>query len=453
MSLMLVVLGGPWVLAGVLAFLDGRRPGVGWTAAVGLAGVLAACAALVPEAASAHPPEFVTGKWPVGVGIRMRADMLSAVFCGVSVAVLLAALVFELLRGVRTRTFPALVLFLAAGLNGAFLTGDAFNFYVFFELSMTAAFALASYGGDPAHVRAAFTFVMVNLVGSVLFLSAVVMLYQLTGTLDMGGVSEWTRTEGARPLDVPGALLLSALGVKVGLFPFHFWAPAVYRDTGPTVAALLAGALANLGSYGLLRFGGDVLPPMLEYGKEVLAVLGGVSIVYGSLLALSRRDAREVLAYASIAQAGLLLVALGVGGARGLAAAVALALVGSVDKAALFLALGEEGRPSRAAFAVAAFSTAGVPLSAGFVAKAALLRAALGTGQAVLAGLVVLSSALSLLALFRTWQHEPGEEARHRWATGVWVLVLALTVVAAGAWPEPLLRASELAASGLGGAR
>jgi multicomponent Na+:H+ antiporter subunit D len=443
----------PWVLGIVLAFLDGRRAWVAWLGILGLAGTLVCTLWLLPQAWSTPPPQLVTGDWPVGVGIRLRVDQLSIVFALVSTAVLLGTLVYEhVAGGITSRSFPALVVFLGAGLIGVFFTSDAFNFYVFFELAMTAAFALASYGEKPKNLRAAFTFVVVNLMGSTLFLTAVVMLYLTTGTLDMQSIIAWGQAGEPYALAVPGTLLLCAFGVKLGFFPFHFWAPAVYRDAGPTVAALLAGALANIGSYGLVRFGADVLPQVLGMSRPLLEVLGAASILYGSVLALSRRDTREVLAYMSITQAGLIISALGLDGREGLCAAVALALAGSVDKTALFLAQDRGGERARRAYSVAAFSTAGVPPTAGFWSKAWLLRAALEAGHPLMAGLVVMASVLSLLALFRAYQREPWLRqgaALHR-GTGAVVYALSLALIVVGLWPEPLLRAGRDAIQGLG---
>jgi multicomponent Na+:H+ antiporter subunit D len=446
-------LAGAWGLAAVLVFLDGRKKAVAWGAVVGLVGVLVASLSLLPAALRGPAPELVAGGWPVGMGIRLRADALSVVFCGVTNAVLAGALLCELLEGIRTRSFPALVLFLAAGLNGAFLTADVFNFYVFFELSMGAAFSLASYGRGAASLRAGFTFVVVNLMGSVLFLTAVVMLYQATGTLDMGGIAAWVANPHTRQLDVPGALLLSAFGVKLGLFPFHFWAPAVYRGVSTSIAAIFAGALVNIGSYGLVRLGPGLLSDALAHGSEVLSVLGGASLVYGALLALARQVPAEALAYASIAQAGYLFAALGLGPGPGVAAAVLLALSGSLDKTVLFLAMGLPGTRSRAAFAAAAFSSAGLPLSLGFLAKTELLRAALLGERWELAGFVVLSSVLSLVALARTFQRlywaDPAAREAHDGAASGVVLALALGGVAVGVWPEPLLALSAQVAGAL----
>ena len=436
-------LAGAWVLAAALAFLDGRKKAVAALSVVGLAGVLVASLLLLPAAMAGEPLQLVAGGWPRGMGIRLRADLVSVLFCVVTQGVLLGALVCEWLEGIDTRSFPALVLFLAAGLTGAFLTADAFNFYVFFELSMGASFSLVSYGRGLSPFRAGFTFVVVNLMGSVLFLTAVVLLYQATGSLDLGGISDFVANPHTRRLDVAGALLLSAFGVKLGLFPFHFWAPAVYRGVSTPIAAILAGALANIGGYGLIRFGPGLLSDALEYGDWVLLTLGGASLVYGALLALARQVPAEVLAYSSIAQAGYIFAALGLGSARGVAAAVLLALSGSVDKAVLFLASGLRGPCARGAFAAAAFSSAGLPLSLGFLAKTELLSAAAHGRFWWLVGAVVLSGVLFLVALFRTfqrlyWAEDGTREAKDSWPGRV-VLVMALVGIAVNVWPEPLL--------------
>src|SRR4051794_36990414 len=111
-----------------------------------------------------------------------------------------------------------------------------------------------------------------------------------------------------------------AFSVKLGLFPFHFWLPTVYTGARPAVAAILSGGLANIGAYGLLRFGGELLPDELALASTALIVIGCASILYGGLLAVSRRSAEEMLAYSAIRQGGYVLVALGVGGRGRLAA-------------------------------------------------------------------------------------------------------------------------------------
>ena len=450
----------PWALAAALALLDGRRAWVGWVSALGLTVSFVSMVVLGWRVLREGPVEVVAGGWPAGVGIVLRADVLGVVFGAVSVGVILVSLVYEVLVGVRSRTFPALVLFVAAGLSGLFLTGDVFSFYVFFEVSMTAAYVLTGYREQDYQVRAAFIFAIVNLLGSVVFLIAVAGLYHVTGTLEMQAVAE--RVSGASPNSVItiAAAIFVALSLKLGLFPFHFWLPAVYVGSHPPVAAILSGALANIGSYGLLRFGG-VLSEQLELGATVVLVLGSASILYGALQAISRRDTTEVLAYSAIGQVGYVLVALGVGGAIGFSAAVVYAVVNSLNKALLFLASGLRGPLVGAGFAIGAFSVAGVPPAVGFVGKIAVFKAGLaagGTGQAtLLVALIFLGGALSFVYMFQIYQRaflarEPQGGYWDKTSSGearTLVFALAVLVLAVGLWPEPLLVLGEGAAAAL----
>lgn len=360
-----------WLGAVVVVMLDGRRRAVQWLAVAVPATSLVAHVAVAAEVLSGTTLQTFAGGWQGGIGIVIRADALGVVFAVVSTAVLLVSLAYEVLGGAAGRALPAVVLFLATGLSGVFFTGDVFNFYVFFEISMVSAFVLSAYGLDRRELRAALVFTVVNLLGSVVFLSGIAALYHVTGTLDM-------REIGARFLAVEpnssiliATLIFVAFGLKLGLSPFHFWVPPVYRDSRPAVAAMLSGAVANIGSYGLLRFGADVLPVELKFGSVVLIALGSASILYGAVLAVSGHHPADVLAYSSIGQAGYILVALAVGGPVGYATAVLYAVLNSTNKTLLFLATGVHGALVGAAFAIGAFSVAGVPPAAGFVGKLA----------------------------------------------------------------------------------
>ena len=396
-----------------------------------------------------------------GVGISLRADALGVSFAAVSGAVILVCMLYEVSLGVRWRVFPALVLLVAAGLNGLFLTGDAFNFYVFFEVSMIASFVLAGYREEDTQVRAAFLFAVVNLLGSVIFLAGIAALYSITGSLDMGVIS--ARAEGLQPSSVivVAAVIFAAFCLKLGLFPFHFWLPAVYVGSHAPVAAILSGALANIGSYGLLRFGAGILPRELALGSVAVMALGAASIVYGALQAISRRDTSEVMAYSAIGQVGYILLALGIGGPVGYAAAVLYSMVNSLNKGVVFLAAGLRGPLVGGAFAVGAFSIAGVPPAAGFVGKLAILQAAVATGPpaatAALVALIFIGSALSFLYAFQVYQRrfmkpDPAAQAKPSpRAARLLVVALAALVVLLGLWPEPLVYVSQAAAAVLTG--
>jgi len=239
--LLVLPAGIPWVLAALLTFLDGRRRWVGLLGAAGLAASLASLVWLAIVVLREGTVETVAGGWPEGVGITLRADALGVTFAAVSVVVVLASLLYEVALGVRWRAFPPLVLLVAAGLNGLFLTGDAFNFYVFFEISMTAAFVLAGYREEDYQVRAAFLFAVVNLLGSVVFLIGIAALYSITGSLDMATIASRTDALDPGSVIVVAAVIFSAFCLKLGLFPFHFWLPAVYVGSHPPVAAILSG--------------------------------------------------------------------------------------------------------------------------------------------------------------------------------------------------------------------
>ncbi len=447
----------PWFAGAALALLDGRRRWVAWGAVAALAATLVATCGLIPLVGE-EDGATVAGAWPAGIGIELKADALGVLFAVISNGVLLAALLFEVTRGVRSRLFPSLVLFLAAGMTGLFLTADIFNFYVFFELAMIAAYALAVYGDEARQLRAGFIFAIVNLLGSFLFLIGVAAIYHVTGTLEMTTAAERIAEVEASAMILIAIAIFVAFGVKLGLFPFHFWLPTVYGSASPGVAAMLSGAVANIGSYGILRFGPGILPAGVELGATVLIVIGTLSILYGALQAISRRSSQEVLAYSAIGQAGYVLIAIGLGGPAGLTAAIVYAVVNSLNKALLFLSTEVRGFLVGAAFAVGAFSVAGVPPSAGFFGKVELFRAGVVEDSVALVALIFLGGALSFVYMFQIYQHEFwGPNRRSGPASPLAVRAvavgLAVLVIAVGLWPEPLLAASREAAAVLGGSQ
>jgi multicomponent Na+:H+ antiporter subunit D len=173
--------------------------------------------------------------------------------------------------------------------------------------------------------------------------------------------------------------------------------------------------------------------------------------VYGGVLAVSRRDPAETLAYSAIGQVGYVLVALGVGGPVGLAAAVLYALVNSLNKTMLFLAVGVRGPLISAVFALGALSVAGMPPAVGFLGKLSLVHTGIVAGSPALVALLVAGSALSFVYMFQMYQHEfcrtPPADHPSRWPLQLLPAMLAVLVLAAGLWPEPLLALSRDAAA------
>jgi multicomponent Na+:H+ antiporter subunit D len=440
----------PWVAGVLLLVLDGRRRGVRLLGIAALVATLLAHTILAAAVLTEGPVTITTGDWPVGVGITLRADALGVAFALASVAMLSAAVIHEASESPRERTFPGLAVMLAAGLGGTFLTGDVFNFYVFFELALATSYVLAVHGRTPRVLGAGLVFTAVNLLGTFVFLISLASLYRVTGTLDMGRIAERMAV-----VDPSAAILIAvgffvAFSVKLGLFPFHFWLPTVYTSARPAIAAILSGSLANIGAYGLLRFGAGLLPRELELAAGSLIVVGLVSIVYGGVLAVSRRSSGEMLAYSAIGQVGYVLVAIGVGGPVGFAAAVLYTIINAANKTMLFLASGVRGVAIGAVFGLGALSIAGVPPAAGFIGKLELFRAV--AVDPILVAVVLLGSLLSLVYAFQIyqfehWRPEATTPVVRGWRGSAVPLSLGLVVLVLGLWPEPLLALSEAAAA------
>ncbi len=439
----------PWAAGVVLVILDGRRAVVGWLAVAALVGTFASLVAVALAAPPGGSVTFTTGGWPVGVGITFRADAFGLLFALLSVATLTAATVHEVLDGVREREFPGVVVLLAAGLSGVFLTADLFNFYVFFELALGAAYVLSVYGRTARAIGAGLVFTAVNVVGTFVFLLSVASVYRVTGTLDMAEIG--TRMVRADP---NAAILIAvgffvAFGVKLGLFPFHFWLPTVYTGSRPAVAAILSGSLANIGAYGILRFGAQLLPRELELAAGALIVIGSASILYGGVLAVSRRTASEMLAYSAIGQVGYVLVAIGIGGPVGFAAAILYTTINALNKTMLFLTTRIRGPLVGAVFVIGALSVAGVPPAAGFVGKLELFQAV--HDRPALVVLLIVGAILSLVYTFQIYQYDHWFGTRDddpvRWRARAVPVLLGVVVLGAGLFPEPLVALSQAAAA------
>lgn len=434
------------------ALLDGTRRRNGWLAIAILTLAMIATMRLGWDVYSHGTQSMALGGWSQGVGITMRVDMVGMIFAVLCQLVLLGALVYEVVSDVGARVFPSLVLFLSVGLTGLMFTGDVFNFYVFFEIAMISSYILVNYGETPRQFRAAFVFITVNLLGSVLFLIGIAAIYHTTGFLDMVRIRDQMPLVQENPAILTATIIFVAFCVKLGLFPFHFWLPTVYTGARPAVAAMLAGALANIGTYGLIRFGLDIFPRELEAASLVLIVLGAASIVYGGVQAVSRHSPAEVLAYSAIGQVGYIMIALAFAGPVGLAAVIVYSVLNSLNKAVLFLSISLRGWIATTALAIGAFSVAGVPPVGGFFAKFVMFDLAITDQSPSLVILIFVGSILSFVYMFQMYRRriaQPSEEDDHNIPVQAVSLVIAIGIVAIGIFPEPLLQLVQTAAESL----
>ena len=415
------------LLAGALLLLM-EKAGSRWAAAVSLAATLAGLAvsvALLAQAAGGGVQVYLLSNWQAPFGIALALDRLSALLLVLTAAVGCAALIYALGGDDRRGGhFHALFQFQLMGLNGAFLTADLFNLFVFFEVLLAASYGLLLHGvgaGRRQRLKAGVHYVVFNLTGSALFLIAVSLLYGLTGTLNMADLAVKVPQLGAhnaRLAQTAALLLVVVFSVKAALLPLYFWLPDTYGSATAPVAALFA-VLTKVGVYAILRvttliFGAsggftagiaDPFLPVLALATLALAAVG----------ALAATRLRGLVAYLVVGSAGTLLLAVGLGSEGTLSAALFYLVNSTLVAAAWFLLAdriaaqrgGSDAltplplhggwAPLGVAFFIAAVAVAGVPPLAGFMGKALLLKAAGSTPLAVWVVALVLGASLAIL--------------------------------------------------------
>lgn len=363
--------------------------------------------------------------WPAPFGITFVADHLSAIMVLLTALVGLATAVYSLQDIDPERTaygYHPLLQTLLVGVNGAFLTGDLFNLYVWFEVLLIASFILMSLGGGRAQLDGTLKYVFINLLSSALLLAAIGLTYGMTGTLNMADLAvKLPQVENAGLVTAVATLFLISFGIKAGVFPLFAWLPASYHTPPVAVSAIFAGLLTKVGVYTLIRaftllFTGDV-----GYTHTLLLWVSGLTMVTGVLGAAAQFEVRRILSWHIISQIGYMIM--------GLALYTPLALVGSVFyithhiivKANLFFVGGLIARltgsfelkkigglykasPLLAVlFLVPAFSLAGFPPLSGFWAKYILIRAGLEVGAYTIVGVALVVGILTLFSMTKIW--------------------------------------------------
>ncbi|MEF8831712.1 MAG: proton-conducting transporter membrane subunit [Halobacteriales archaeon] len=470
----------------------------------GVAGYAVAVAALVSRVLPDAVLTYQLSGWTAPFGITLVADALSAFMLALSALVAVPALAYSVRYvdafGQRI-SFHTLYHLMLVGVTGAFLTGDVFNLFVWFEVMLMASYVLVVFYGGAEHTRAALRYAVLNLVGSAFMLVAVGGIYATTGTLNMADIARRLGEParyGVDPAPVLGlsAILFAVFALKAGLVPFQFWVPAAYRAAPAPVSAVLAGVVKKVGVYAIVRLyftvfaAGSLGVPLagpfeapndpggfLGFFGPVLFVLAVASIVVGGVTAVGKDDLDELLAYSSIGQVGFIVLPLAVGAAvpavRHLAIAATLvsALNHAAAKGLLFLASGAirdgtgtvdlrhlggliEGSPGvTAGFFVGALALVGIPPLSGFFGKLLVFDVAARAGADAALAAALLGAVLTIAYVTRAWnrgfwgaQSNAVEHARTEPVLVAIVAVLAVAVVAIGVGFDPVYRTAEAAA-------
>ena len=421
------------------------------------------------------------GSWPAPFGIVLVSDLLAAIMVLLS-AVTGAATAFYSLGSIsiahRKGGYFPLMHLLLAGVNGAFLTGDIFNLYVWFEVMLVASFSLLILGGERAQMEGAIKYVTLNLLSSALFLSAVGLLYGLVGTLNMADIAVKLKEVDSGMTTVIAMLFMVAFGIKAAAFPFFFWLPASYHTPQVAVSALFAGLLTKVGVYALFRvftliFGMD--DPLI---RQVLLWGAGLTMVTGVLGAAAQFEFRRILSFHIVSQIGYMMMGLA------LASVSVLALAGGIFyiihhiivKANLFFVSGlvyrlrgsyelkqlgglYRDKPWLALlFLIPALSLAGMPPLSGFFGKFIVIRGGVEAGAWALVAAALVVGLLTLYSMTKIWAEvfwkaapEPAVTPASGSNTLLYATVtgLALITVAIGLGAQPVLLLSQAAAEQL----
>jgi multicomponent Na+:H+ antiporter subunit D len=311
--------------------------------------------------------------------------------------------------------FPLLHILLM-GVCGAFLTGDIFNLYVWFEVMLIASFVLLALGGERAQILGAIKYVTLNLMSSALFLAAVGLLYGLVGTLNMADLArKMSFVQQPGFLTALSMLFLVAFGIKAAIFPLFFWLPDSYHTPPVPVSALFAGLLTKVGVYALIRIFTLLFLQDVGFTHTLILIIAGLTMVTGVLGAVAQLGFRRLLSFLIVSEIGYLLMGLGLFTVPALAGTIFFMAQVILAKTTLFLVSGvtyqlfgtyqlkKLGGLYRSfpilaiLFIIPALSLSGIPPLSGFFAKLALVQAGLGAGQY---GIVTTALGVSLLTLY-----------------------------------------------------
>ncbi|QBX99429.1 Na+/H+ antiporter subunit D [Rhodophyticola sp. CCM32] len=468
----------------VLAFLFRNGPEGRWISVIGSAALLIASGLLMQAVLTHGVVAGQMGNWPAPFGITLAADLLSAVMVvitgitGLAVAVYALADIEERLEKLG---YHALFQMLLAGVCGAFLTGDLFNLYVWFEVMLISSFGLLILGGRRQQLDGGIKYVTINLVSTILFLGGIGLLYGMTGTLNMADLHLVVqRVENPGLLSVIAVMFMVAFGVKAAVFPLFFWLPASYHTPSVAVSAIFAGLLTKVGVYALIRMFTLVFTLDVAYTHTILLWVAGFTMVTGVLGAAAMNDFRRILSFHIVSQIGYMIL--------GLALFTPLALVGSVFylvhhiivKANLFLVAGVARRIAGSTelsaigglyktapllgllFLIPAFSLAGFPPLSGFWAKYILVKASLDLEIWLIAGVALTVGLLTIYSMTKIWgaafwkPHPSGLHpklsslpARDRAALLLPIAALAMLTCIIGLFPEPFVQFATRAAGQL----
>lgn len=472
------------LLTAVLSYLFRKSPAGRWISVAGTVALLLASVVLMAEVMEEGVVAAQMSNWQAPFGITLVADLLGAVMVVITAITGLATVIYtlsEIPERLERLGFHALLQTLLMGVCGAFVTGDLFNLYVWFEVMLISSFGLLVLGASREQLDGGIKYVLLNLVSTIMFLAGTGLLYGLTGTLNMADLHLAVReVENTGLLTTVAVMFMVAFGVKAALFPLFFWLPASYHTPPVAVSAIFAGLLTKVGVYALIRMFTLVFDQDVGFTHTILLWASVVTMVTGVLGAAAMNDFRRILSFHIISQIGYMVLGLALYTPLGLMGAVFYLVHHIIVKANLFFVAGVAKRIAGSTdlarigglyahapvlaflFLIPAFSLAGFPPLSGFWAKYVVVKAALDLEMWFVAGVSLAVGLLTIFSMTKIWgsvfwpAHPDGVKPRlsdlpmgDRMALMLPIVALAALTCIIGLFPESFVLFAERAATQL----
>jgi len=440
---------------------------------------------------------FQAGSWMAPFGITIVADTFSAIMVLITCVMAFATAIYsissmksgvrvmcDMTRKRRQFAYYPLLNIMYMGISGAFMTGDLFNMYVWFEVMLISSFILLSLDGTREQIEGTFKYVTINLISSAFFLIGVGFVYGLTGTLNMADVAVKIQlVENQSLVTLVSMFFLICFGIKAALFPLFFWLPASYHTPPISIAAIFAGMLTKVGVYSLIRVFTLIFVNDVAYTHTILLWIAGFTMLVGVLGAATHYDMRRILSFHIISQIGYMIMGLALYTPLAIAGGVFYIMHHIIVKGNLFLVAGVVHRLRGTydvrrtgalvnvypllgvLFLIPALSLAGIPPLSGFWAKFFVVKAGLELKEYLFIVVALVVGLLTLFSMMKIWNEafwkkEPdnapsyehcnqGLFSRENIFMIIPIILLAMITLTIGFFPEPFFKIAERTASEL----
>lgn len=425
------------------------------------------------------------GGWKAPFGITMVMDMFSAIMVLVTAFVGLMVNIYAL-QNIKEQKkqfgFFVFFHFLIMGVNGAFIAGDIFNLYVWFEILLIASFILLALGNGKDQLIGTVKYMLLSFIASAFLLVGVGIIYGISGSLNMADVAVFCRENPENPLITVAAIFfLLPFGIKAALFPLYFWLPASYPTPDISITAFFSGLLTKVGVYALIRFFTLIFVQDVAYTHTILQIAAAFTMVSGVLGALSRNSMRKVLSFHIISQIGYMILGLALFTPLAIAGAIFYMVQHILVKTNLFMITGLVEKIKGTStlkdmgglyksfpivsmlFFIAALSLAGIPPFSGFWPKYLLIKAGFEVKEywviavAIVTGLLTLFS-MTKIWIYAFWEKETDKNTtevvensffKQNWRMAGPVIIMIIAILWIGLYSMPVMKYALLAAEQL----